>query len=396
MFLAFLTILGGSLLMTSTIDVWIGDNFQRGTQLLYVAEAGIEQGRENLRLAAATTTSLLTTAAGADLTLSTSTDLQTLIDSDDVAVIDGATLADASGRTIGTYYVWLRNDVADTMTSRTDSNDVVNLLSIAVIGQARKVIETTVSKGSFPDMPAALTLNGTPTFDPANSNNFGISGIDPLGDNENAIGVIADADRTTVLDAIPDAREDNYPGSGDTTPPPADVANIDSELNIKLKTPAGMEQIVSSLAASATDTYNPAYGASTALGNVGSSTNYRVVVVNGDCTFGPGTGYGILLVRGNLTMTGNFAWHGLILIIGQGSFTWNGGGNGQINGAMFLARTRENDRSADNLLGTMRTTRGPVVADFNGGGENAIQLDKADMTAVNSAFPFSPISYKEY
>ena len=150
MFLAFLTILGGSLLMTSTIDVWIGDNFQKGTQLLYVAEAGIEQGRENLRLALATTTNLLTTAAGGDLTLSTSTDLQTLIDSDDVPVIDGVPLSDASGRSIGTYYVWLRNDVADTMTSRTDSNDIVTLLSIAVIGDARKIIETTVSKGSFP------------------------------------------------------------------------------------------------------------------------------------------------------------------------------------------------------------------------------------------------------
>ena len=40
--LSFLTILGGALLTTSTIDIWISDNYKTVTQSLYLAEAGIE------------------------------------------------------------------------------------------------------------------------------------------------------------------------------------------------------------------------------------------------------------------------------------------------------------------------------------------------------------------
>ena len=49
MFLSFLTILGGALLTTSTIDVWISDNYKTGAQTLYLAEAGLDEARETLR-----------------------------------------------------------------------------------------------------------------------------------------------------------------------------------------------------------------------------------------------------------------------------------------------------------------------------------------------------------
>ena len=80
---------------------------------------------------------------------------------------------------MGTYHVWLRNDIAETMSSLTDANKVINLLAIATIGNGRKVIEITAKKGAFPKMPAALTLNGSPVaFDAANSNLFEIDGND--------------------------------------------------------------------------------------------------------------------------------------------------------------------------------------------------------------------------
>ena len=157
-----------------------------------------------------------------------------------------------------------------------------------------------------------------------------------------------------------------------------------------------METLVGSLAGSATDTYNPAYGGSTSLGETSAvppTTEWSSLTAIAPSAPEPGTEF---FWCGKPDDERKFQWHGLILIIGQGSFTWSGGGNGQINGGMFLARTRANDRSSTNLLGTMLSTRGAVNADFNGGGTNAIQLNKADMTAVNSAFPFSAISYKEY
>src|SRR5437016_13969256 len=64
MVLAFLTVLGGALLTTTTIDVRISDNFETGIQSFYAAETGIEQAREFLRMTPSSPTTLLTTAAG--------------------------------------------------------------------------------------------------------------------------------------------------------------------------------------------------------------------------------------------------------------------------------------------------------------------------------------------
>src|SRR5207302_3373414 len=81
--LSFLTLLGSALVSTATIDIWISDNYKAATQNLYVAEAGIDQAREVLRVSEQATTQLLTTAAGPDGQLVTSTDLTTLLASDD-------------------------------------------------------------------------------------------------------------------------------------------------------------------------------------------------------------------------------------------------------------------------------------------------------------------------
>ncbi len=406
MFLSFLTILGGALLTTSTIDVWISDNYKTGAQTLYLAEAGIDQARETLRASVSTISQLLDTAAGTDNVISTSRDLTTLLASDDQPLIPsnnslrtaGQPLTDGTGQTVGNYHVWLRNDIAEVMTTLTDTNNVLNLLVVATIGNGRKVIETTVKKGQFPKMPAALTLNGSPvTFDASNSNLFELDGNDAGSSpvNENAIGTINATDTANIAADIagPPDRSSGYTGSGGTTP---DTANISGEMDARLTTVSGLESIVASMAAAATDTYNPAYNASTNLGNMGSSSDYRVVVVNGNLTYG-GTGYGTLIVRGDLTFSGNFSWTGLIVVIGQGKLYWNGGGNGSINGGMFLASTRnDNDRSVSNPIGTLRASRGPVIADFNGGGGNGIQYNTTAIESANQSFPYTIISYREY
>src|SRR4249920_1170015 len=113
MVLAFLTVLGGALLTTTTIDVRISDNFQTGMQSFYVAETGIEQARELLRTSTSSPTQLLTTSAGTDGIIATT---------DDPPII--------SGGTIGRYSVWVRNDNADGINARTDTNDALTLISI--------------------------------------------------------------------------------------------------------------------------------------------------------------------------------------------------------------------------------------------------------------------------
>ena len=75
MLLSFLAVLGGALLTSATLDVWIGDNYKTHTQALYLAEAGIELARENLRTSGVSLSTLLAAAAGPDAVLSSSSDL---------------------------------------------------------------------------------------------------------------------------------------------------------------------------------------------------------------------------------------------------------------------------------------------------------------------------------
>jgi hypothetical protein len=405
MILCFLAVVAGALLTTSTIDIWVGDNYKVGTQLVYLAEAGIEEAREALRTWPYNASQLLATASGADGVLSGSRDLATLLGkTDDIPLVNGGDratgklLIDLFGRAAGRYFVFLRNDPADGVVNVTDTNQALTLLSFGVIGNASRAIESTVMKFSFPKLPAALTLDGSPAvFQPVDSDGFGISGVDPgSGGRESAVGVISAADQTGVLQAIPEGRQVNYPGNALPVPPPGDVAVVETALDLRLKSPSRLEGIVETILANSTNVYSPAVGEEVSLGAAGSSSAASVITVNGDCSFGSGAGFGMLLVRGNLTIHGSFSWTGLILVIGQGSMRWVADADGQVAGGVFLARTRDNDRSSTNPLGTMRSSRGPVSAVFLGGASNAIQLNLASIIVANAGFPYLTIASREY
>src|SRR5439155_6703342 len=69
----------------------------------------------------------------------------------------GQPLMDNSSRIIGRYYVWLRNYNADGVATKTDTNDVLTLLSFGQIGASSKAIEVTIQKGKFPNLPGTDT-----------------------------------------------------------------------------------------------------------------------------------------------------------------------------------------------------------------------------------------------
>jgi len=288
--LSFLTILGGALLTTSTIDIWISDNYKTSTQNLYIAEAGIDYGREVLRTSNLTPSQLLAAAAGPDQQLSTATDLATLLASDDRPLIPsdpamrstGQPLFDSAGDIAGYYYVWLRNDNADGMTSISDSNQTLTLVSTASNWGLHKVIETTVQKGGFPD-------------------------------------------------------------------------NVNDS---RLQTATGLQKLAASITRNATDVFS-----TTSIGDYGNASQYKVAVVTGNAYLGPGTGYGILLCGGDLNVTGNFTWNGLVLVIGTGTVHWNGY-SGTVNGGFY---------------------RGGVYT----------VNDVGQIKLANHSFPYSPIAIQE-
>jgi hypothetical protein len=405
--LSFLSILGGALLSATTVDVTIANNYQSNAQTHLLAESGIEAGRAALS-SAGPLNDALQDAGGPDGALASSTGLVTLLATDDQPLIPsdpasraaGQLLLDTEGNPVGRYHVWLRNDHVDGESSIVDTNRVVTLVSIARIGNSTKTIEVVLRRGDFPTVPAALTLNGPiDYFDNPSSNNFyidGDDGNDPPEASEHAIGVISALDDATVSSEIagPPNRSSRYTGGGGVTP---DVQNVAADLNSAMLTVHGLEDYVETFAAAADSLYNPDFDQTTSIGNVGDPADYPVTVVNGNASVGPVTGYGVLVVRGNLTLSGNTSWYGLILVVGQGRLTVNGAGNGEIRGAIFVAKTRDTaSRSAANPLGDLLPNRGDIYADYNGGGRGGLGYHSGHIDSAMSSLPYRPIWVVEW
>jgi len=218
-----------------------------------------------------------------------------------------------------------------------------------------------------------LTMIGpTPTFGTPHSNNFQIVGTDcptcapvPSGCNTaavpsiNAIGVYDPTNATNpsaVQTVIGDlAKPNNYIGANSAP----DVTNA------SLGNPSAtqLNEFVGEVAAVATNVYGtPTATVNNPSINLGTAANPAIDVVYGNFSMGSSTGYGILVVTGTLTFSGNYSWNGMILVIGNGASIMSGGGNGQIVGGVFVANTSGN-------------TFGSPSVSWNGGGGNGIQYD---------------------
>ncbi|HEY5837916.1 MAG TPA: pilus assembly PilX N-terminal domain-containing protein [Pyrinomonadaceae bacterium] len=96
--------------------------------------------------------------------------------------------------------------------------------------------------------------------------------------------------------------------------------------------------------------------------------------VDGDCDLDGGSG--LLIVTGTLTMNGNPYFDGLILVLGDGRVERDGGGNGEIYGAIAVARF--------NATGGFL----PPFFDTNGGGTSTMKYDSSALRqALNAAGP---------
>lgn len=85
--------------------------------------------------------------------------------------------------------------------------------------------------------------------------------------------------------------------------------------------------------------------------------------VDGDLTLSSGnpTGQGTLIVTGNLTLDGNFNFNGVIMVLGQGNVLRNGGGHGNIYGAMYVAKF---DDTSDKFQAPTFNTNGGGTANI--------------------------------
>lgn len=331
--LAFLSLAGGALLTAVTFDLQLGRNALEDVQAHYLAESAIEEARERLRARHRSMSELLRELAGPDGVLSRGDGPEALEDSDDIPFVQGTggergALDAAANRARRSFTAYIRNDSVDGAWSPVDTNDRVTVLGFGTVGTLRKTVKVTLARAGFP-LPAP---DGFPAGSPA-------SDPDALG----------------------------------------------------LGSFAGLDRLLRGIQRNATDVYKPADGERIVLENVGSSSDYRVVVIDGDGRFGPGQGFGVLLVRGSLEFAGRFRWNGVVLVAGDGGLVWTEPG-GTIFGALHVVRPRSRIGSAPDVF--FETGSGtPPRLDLAIAGR--VFSDPAEVERANRRFPYLPVSYRE-
>jgi Tfp pilus assembly protein PilX len=243
-----------------------------------------------------------------------------------------------------------------------------------------------ISSAGF-ELPGAIFFDGpNPTFaDAPSSNDYWVNGNDQAGGGYNmpAIGVISDAADTSISAGLPGP--DHYIGSGGSTP---DVQNVAPSLPESFTTPQGMEGLVNSIADYANATHPGGTTTCSGAGCWGTAASPKINVFEGDCDLGNGTGYGVLIVRGTFHMQGSGSFYGLILVVGQGTMDFSGGGNGEIQGGIFLAKTRD---TSNNILSTL----GSPAIDWNGGGGNGVFYNSFHINKMFKNMAFIKLAFKE-
>ncbi|HYE24007.1 MAG TPA: hypothetical protein VEG32_02295 [Clostridia bacterium] len=219
----------------------------------------------------------------------------------------------------------------------------------------------------------ALTLAGpTPVFGTPNSDNFGMNGNDANSCGETAInrpsiGVYdnpnAPADPSpiqTILGQL--ARPDHFIGVNGT----ADVQNVWGAIGGQAITPQTLQAFTDNIAALVA---SGRPGAGTTLANALNGNAGSLTYIDGDATLsGSDHGHGVLVVTGTLTISGNYSWDGIILVVGEGHVVFSGGGSGQINGSIYVAKIKNDD-------GTLASDMLAPRIDYDGGGGNGVQYD---------------------
>src|ERR1051325_317289 len=316
--LAALTLVGATAFFASSTDVKVGGNYKNYETALQVAMAGAERARETLRTANAASSNSanfseeLAARVGANGVLNGYTS-----STDDSPLATSSTLVSGF-----TYNAYLTNDGTEGASNTTDSNGRVVITSVATgPTNSKAMVITTVQIYSFSSTsPAALYSQDNTTL---NGSSITISGNDAgtCGGSNLSAGFVYSDPSTNNTHSL------SRNGGPTLTGNPATQTGT---------TNMNLQSYVDGLKGAATVTLTADVSAG---GNdrtsYGSSTNYVTVYsdatqqADGELRLNNVTGYGILVVKGNLQLAGNIDWHGII--IATGVITASGGGSNSKN-----------------------------------------------------------------
>lgn len=313
--------------------------------------------------------------------------MKALLDNEDNAALWGdteATLAtiNAQNRDLGNMIQWQIESVDyDTVPGFAA---IVSIGTITTTGVQRKIAATYKPKKASGNLGAMNIIGGIKIFDTANSNSFQIIGEKDSAGNliGPALATNTDANYDMIVDDINDkGRMANYIGG-------IKVVDFDDPFG----DPEKMNQFIESIKAE----YNalPSGSRGTAPSNMGTpavrDTNGNITVpavekityVSGNIEFkGQAKGAGILVIEGNLTISGNLLeYEGLIVVRGQ-SFQMNGGGNRELLGSIVFANPIKNTTTGEWAFGKAEAT---FVFDINGGGNATFEYNEDALVKARS------------
>ena len=195
---------------------------------------------------------------------------------------------------------------------------------------------------------AALTIAGpgsvgnVATFNPPpGATSFYVNGTDQCSTPKPplpGVGVTNGNDYTSVFQNLkaPSPHQDHYIGAGGTFPNVSSPSVAPANPTVDMTDPISLSNFLPIVKNGADVVLNgPRTEAD--MPSAMTSSNPLTVYVNGDLSLNSFTGYGLLVVTGNLNYTGDSGWKGIVIVLG-GTITETGSQDGgEFDGAVYLA-----------------------------------------------------------
>ena len=351
----------------------------------------------------------------------------------------------------GTKEVLLKSPATTCEQMTSGMRPVYLATSLAVINGSRRMVQAELAKNVLPTFPAALALDGpeaSVNFGPYSSNNATVFGTDaaptpcPPAGNWPAVGTYTDYDASQIaatLNGLPGSKSNNWKG-GTTNSTSFNAINIGPWGNVagkyadgttgtvnascsptvnspfcpgmmgnlnQLATVTGLTNLVNTIVQSA-DTVVPIGGAPALP--MGTDTNPQITAILGDASFsGSGQiGAGVLLVEGNLSISGSPTFDGVIYVIGKGSFTTSGGAG--YGGQVFVANivSPPPNPPNSNILAVLKAVYGPSTTQYppdtpgspifngnGGGGSGGVNYNSCLANLGNDRIPYKVLATRE-
>ncbi len=382
--MAALLLIGATAVMTTTTDLKISSNYKQSENAFYSAEAGIQEARERLKGSTTSNTNYVgdpstsadplwcayiltstswnpaekdssysssyrnyipTSSSHTNTTLSINSLQNTMkyyvkirhkmeydaeqdghtSSSTHYFDNDGSTTTHSSSSPGNIIYYGYGDSSAPTTakqfttSSATDAKPVEIITAYGVDGSAQKLLEMEVVRPTGPPVVAAIyaknnvTGNGSSMFVSGNDN-CGVAAAKP------PIYALSPAEVNTSGHPTLEGNPSTWQSGSTNIDIASNVNNLKGSATIKL-----------------TDDQSG--------GTIGSTSNYVTCYSNTSNPYNVNglklqnlTGYGILVVEGDLTLGGGFSWNGIILV--TGTLVFNGGGSGiNIRGAVLAEQT---------------------------------------------------------